>query len=127
MIVRRAKVAELADAQDSGSCGVTPVGVQVPPFAFRQGRNAMWTSPGLGAIFTVTTMLLARLIRISVTRVSCRIRTVARRTVQRGISHPETLWVPREKGQVVGGSLLRFQRFSARLTSTASNGIGPPG
>ena len=28
-----AKVAELADAQDSGSCGVTPVGVQVPPFA----------------------------------------------------------------------------------------------
>ena len=28
-----AKVAELADAQDSGSCGVKPVGVQVPPFA----------------------------------------------------------------------------------------------
>lgn len=28
-----AKVAELADAQDSGSCGVTPVGVQLPPFA----------------------------------------------------------------------------------------------
>src|SRR5690606_31403347 len=25
------RVAELADAQDSGSCGVTPVGVQVPP------------------------------------------------------------------------------------------------
>jgi hypothetical protein len=24
----------MADAQDSGSCGVTPVGVQVPPFAF---------------------------------------------------------------------------------------------
>ncbi len=30
---RRAKVAELADAQDSGSCGVTPVGVRLPPFA----------------------------------------------------------------------------------------------
>ena len=36
---RHAKVAELADAQDSGSCGVTPVGVQVPPFAFRQKRE----------------------------------------------------------------------------------------
>ena len=30
---RRAKVAELADAQDSGSCGVTPVRVRLPPFA----------------------------------------------------------------------------------------------
>ena len=28
-----AKVAELVDAQDSGSCGLTPVGVRVPPFA----------------------------------------------------------------------------------------------
>ena len=28
-----AKVAELADALDSGSSGVTPVRVQVPPFA----------------------------------------------------------------------------------------------
>ena len=26
-------MAELADAQDSGSCGLWPVGVQVPPFA----------------------------------------------------------------------------------------------
>ena len=30
---RQAKVAELADAQDSGSCGRKAVGVQVPPFA----------------------------------------------------------------------------------------------
>lgn len=29
----RAKVAELADAQDSGSCARKGVGVQVPPFA----------------------------------------------------------------------------------------------
>src|SRR4029078_5872446 len=29
----RAKVAELADAQDSGSCDREVVGVQVPPFA----------------------------------------------------------------------------------------------
>jgi hypothetical protein len=28
-----AKVAELVDAQDSGSCGVTPVGVRLPSFA----------------------------------------------------------------------------------------------
>ncbi len=28
-----AKVAELVDAQDSGSCGVKPVGVRFPPFA----------------------------------------------------------------------------------------------
>ena len=33
LIVMRARVAELADAQVSGACGVTPVGVQVPPLA----------------------------------------------------------------------------------------------
>src|SRR5690606_5276664 len=32
-----AKVAELADAPDLGSGGVTPVGVRVPPFAQRLG------------------------------------------------------------------------------------------
>src|SRR5438477_4367765 len=39
----QAKVAELADAQDSGSCGVTPVRVQLPPFAptsYASGRDA---------------------------------------------------------------------------------------
>src|SRR5690606_41304226 len=33
-----AKVAELADAPDLGSGGVTPVGVRVPPFAPSQSR-----------------------------------------------------------------------------------------
>src|SRR4028118_1753813 len=33
MIPRAAKVAELVDAQDSGSCGRKAVGVRVPPFA----------------------------------------------------------------------------------------------
>jgi hypothetical protein len=33
LILRYAKVAELVDAQDSGSCGVTPVGVRLPSFA----------------------------------------------------------------------------------------------
>src|SRR5215203_7124430 len=33
MISRAAKVAELVDAQDSGSCGRKAVGVRVPPFA----------------------------------------------------------------------------------------------
>src|SRR5262249_15611861 len=36
----RAKVAELADAQDSGSCGVKPVGGQVPPFALAAGGRS---------------------------------------------------------------------------------------
>ena len=35
----RAKVAELADALDSGSSGVTPVRVQVPPFALNSSRE----------------------------------------------------------------------------------------
>ena len=30
-----AKVAELVDAQDLGSCGLKAVGVRVPPFAFK--------------------------------------------------------------------------------------------
>ena len=37
--ITRAKVAELADAQDSGSCEVKLVGVQVPPFAFATWRE----------------------------------------------------------------------------------------
>ena len=41
----RAKVAELADAQDSGSCGVTPVGVQVPPFAGVRGFSTRRGKP----------------------------------------------------------------------------------
>ncbi len=49
----KAKVAELADAQDSGSCGVTPVGVQVPPFASflakaTKGRSQI-TQPASGS------------------------------------------------------------------------------
>lgn len=34
-------MAELADAQVSGACGVTPVWVQVPPLALRHGRKAL--------------------------------------------------------------------------------------
>ena len=33
LILHCAKVAELVDAQDSGSCGVIPVGVRLPSFA----------------------------------------------------------------------------------------------
>ena len=39
----RARVAELVDAQDSGSCGGNPVRVRVPPRAF---RRIVWSGTG---------------------------------------------------------------------------------
>jgi flavin reductase (DIM6/NTAB) family NADH-FMN oxidoreductase RutF len=50
-MIRRphAKVAELADAQDSGSCGRKVVGVQVPPFApFPSEARPEHPAPALG-------------------------------------------------------------------------------
>lgn len=49
----------------------------------------------------------------------------------RGTARPEMnrhnfLQVTREKGQIVGGTLLCFPRFPAQLTPTASIGIDNP-
>jgi hypothetical protein len=45
-------VAELVDAQDSGSCGVTPVGVRFPPFAPSRTFNTYHTNPSFSNVYS---------------------------------------------------------------------------
>ena|GEM_PF-3366808 len=62
-----AKVAELVDAQDSGSCGRKPVGVRVPPFALfllrypqdEKGFISVTTSQNLDKIKKLAKMLMS--------------------------------------------------------------------
>lgn len=53
-----AKVAELVDAQDSGSCGVTPVGVRFPPFAPSRTLHTYHTNPSFSNIFSLSRVIV---------------------------------------------------------------------
>ena len=55
-----AKVAELVDAQDSGSCGVTPVGVRFPPFAPSHTLNTYHTNQSFSNVYSLSRVIVGK-------------------------------------------------------------------
>ena len=51
-------MAELVDAQDSGSCGVTPVGVRFPPFAPSRKVNTYHTNPSFSNVYSLSRVIV---------------------------------------------------------------------